>query len=71
MNPDELAGIVARAAPEEIARFIALWGEQINYVQGHLAGLHIQAIADALDEDADVSGYGTDLINDLAKALPR
>jgi hypothetical protein len=70
MNPDELAGIVARLPPEEVARFVAQWGEQINYVHAHLAGLHVQSIAEALVTAAAAgSSYGVDLVNDLASEI--
>lgn len=80
-TPEELAAIVARMDPAQVALFIAIWSEQINFSNGPRAEAHIQAIGEAIvNEDASAGcvpgdGHGVGLIQDIhiaiAKALPR
>lgn len=66
-TPEELAAIVARMAPADVATFIALWSEQIDAHHGPRAGTHISLVA----EEVGVEAFADRLIRDLAKALPR
>jgi hypothetical protein len=74
-TPDELAAIVARMDPGQVALFIALWSEQINAHHGPRAAAHILGIAESIVLEDDSSGavpgdgYATALIHDLARDL--